>query len=313
MVANKISGTWLRHLSIACACAIWGLMAPLAKDAMQTAFSGLDMVSFRVTGGALCFWLTSAVLTLTGRKQEHVPRRDIGLFFVASLCSITCNQCLYTVGISYTSPVNASIMTTMLPVISLILSALILKERVSWYKVLGIAVALSGALMVILTSHTASAAPVADPLSDALGAGMCVLAQCSFALYLVLFSKLIQRYSIVTCMKWMMLFAALTVLPFTTPHLLGLPWQTIALKSYLEAGFVAFFGTFVAYILMTIAQRALRPTQVAIYNYFQPVIASLVSVAMGLSVFGWLQAVAILLVFVGVYFVTFYHPAAERK
>jgi len=295
---------WLRHVSIAMACVCWGLMAPFAKDAMRSDFSGLDIVSFRVAGGAICFWLTSWILTLCGQKQEHVPLRDIGLFFLASLCSITFNQGLYTVGISYTSPVNASIMTTTLPIISLILSAIFLHEHISWQKILGICLALSGALMVILTSHTASAQPSANPYTDAIGAVMCVIAQCSFATYLVLFSKLVQKYSVVTCMKWMMLFATLTIWPFTTAHIVSLPWQTIALSSYLEVGFVVFFGTYCAYILMTFAQQALRPTQVAIYNYFQPIISCLVSVVMGLAVFGWMQAVAILLVFSGVWLVT---------
>ncbi len=289
------------------ACLIWGLMAPLAKDAMRVDFSGLDMVTFRVAGGALCFWFTSLVLTLCGHKQEKVPRRDIGLFFVASLCSITCNQCLYTVGISYTSPVNASLMTTMLPIISLILSALLLKEPVWWYKVLGIVLALTGALLIIL-SGVQGTSGMSDGSSDggrsALGAGMCVLAQCSFALYLVLFGKLIKRYSIVTCMKWMMLSATLCIAPFTLPHIVTLPWESIPAVSYLEAGFVVLFGTYFAYLLMTWAQKVLRPTQVAIYNYFQPIVAALVSVAMGLSTFGWTQAAAILLVFAGVYFVT---------
>ena len=300
--------SWVRHLSIACASVIWGLMAPLAKDAMRVDFTGLDMVSFRVAGGALCFWITSLLLKWSGHKQEHVPLRDIGLFFLASLCSITCNQCLYTVGISYTSPVSASIMTTMLPVISLILSALLLKERVVWYKVVGILLALSGALMIILSGTMSSVAGATYTMDyrSVVGAGMCVLAQCSFALYLVLFGKLIKRYSIVTCMKWMMLFATLTILPFTIPHMVSLPWYEIPMKSYVEAGFVVFCGTYCAYILMTWAQKALRPTQVAIYNYLQPIVATLVSVYMGLSTFGWMQAFAILLVFSGVYLVTFF-------
>lgn len=296
--------TFLRHVAIASACIIWGLMAPLAKDAMRTDISGLDLVAFRVAGGAVCFWLTSLILHLCGKKQEKVPLRDIGVFFVASLCSITFNQCMYTIGISMTSPVNASIMTTTLPIVSLILSALFLHERVSWSKVFGIVLALSGALMVILTSHTASAVRSSNPFSDAIGSLLCVLAQCSFATYLVLFSNLIRKYTIVTCMKWMMLFATLTILPFALPHIVTLPWQTISLRSYCEVGFVVFFGTYCAYILMTWAQQALRPTQVSIYNYLQPVVSCLASVAMGLAVFGYLQAIAILLVFSGVYLVT---------
>ena len=98
-------------------------MAPLAKDAMRTDFTGVDMVAFRVAGGALCFWLTSLVMTWAGKKQEKVPLHDIGLFFLASLCGISFNQGMFTIGVSFTSPINASIMTTTLPIISLILSA----------------------------------------------------------------------------------------------------------------------------------------------------------------------------------------------
>lgn len=293
-----------RHLAMASACIIWGLMAPLAKDAMQADFSGVDMVAFRVAGGAICFWLTSLVLTLCGHKQENVPLKDIGLFFLASLCSITFNQGMFTVGVSLTSPVNASIMTTTLPVVSLILSAVFLHEKVSWQKIVGICLALSGALMVILSSHTASAVNAADPCHDALGSVMCVLAQCSFAAYLVLFGKLIKKYSVVTCMKWMMLFATLTIWPFALPHIVSLPWSSVAVRSCWETAFVVFFGTYCAYILMTWAQQVLRPTQVSVYNYFQPVVSCLASVAMGLAVFGCLQVVAVALVFSGVYLVT---------
>ncbi len=302
---------WLRHLSMALACVCWGPMAPFTKDAMRVDFTGLDVVSFRVAGGAICFWLTSFVLTLCGKKQEHVPLRDIGLFFLASLCSFTFNQGLYTVGISYTSPVNASIMTTTLPIISLVLSAIFLHEHISLQKVAGIFVALSGALLVILSSHTASPHPSANPHTDAIGATMCVLAQVSFATYLMLFSKFVQKYSVITCMKWMMLFSSLTLLPFTAPHIISLEWQSITLTSYLEVGFAVIFGTYFAYILLTFAQQGLRPTQVAIYNYLQPVIASLVSVVMGLAVFGWIQALAILLVFSGVWLVIHTHHVAQ--
>lgn len=295
---------FFRHLAMASACMIWGLMAPFAKDAMQADFTSIDMVAFRVAGGAICFWFTSWVLTLCGKKQEKVPWKDVGLFFLASQCSITFNQGLFTVGVSFTSPVNASIMTTTLPIISLILSAIFLHEKVSWRKILGIGLALSGALMVILTSHTASTAETVDSHRDALGAVMCVLAQCSFATYLVVFGKLIKRYSVVTCMKWMMLFATLTIWPFALPHIVSLPWTAIAVRSYWETAFVVFFGTYCAYILLTWAQQILRPTQVAIYNYFQPVVSCIVSVLMGLAVFGYLQAIAVVLVFSGVYLVT---------
>ena len=91
------------HLCLFFACAFWGLMAPLGKDAMTHGFSGLEMVTFRVVGGAVLFWLTSLFT-----KKEHVPRRDLLMFIGAGVLGLVTNQCCYTIGLSITSPVNAA-------------------------------------------------------------------------------------------------------------------------------------------------------------------------------------------------------------
>ena len=97
----------LAHLSMFLACAFWGLMAPLGKDAMTHGITGLDMVTFRVAGAAILFWITSLFV-----KREHVPGKDIIRFIGAGFFGIVTNQCLYIYGLSLTSPVNASIVTT---------------------------------------------------------------------------------------------------------------------------------------------------------------------------------------------------------
>ena len=61
----------LAHLSMFFACAIWGLMAPVGKDAMLHGIDGITMVSFRVAGGALLFWLASLFM-----PRERIPVRD---------------------------------------------------------------------------------------------------------------------------------------------------------------------------------------------------------------------------------------------
>lgn len=109
------------------ACAAWGLMSPLGKDAMAHGISGLALVSFRAVGAALCFWLTS----LLGRHKEDVAPRDLLMFFFAGMLAIVFNQCCFTIGLSLTSPVNASIVTTTLPIVTMILAALFLKEPVT--------------------------------------------------------------------------------------------------------------------------------------------------------------------------------------
>jgi drug/metabolite transporter (DMT)-like permease len=282
------------HISMFAAEAIWGLMAPIGKDAMNSGIDGLSMVSFRVTGAAVLFWIASCFV-----HQEHVEKRDILQFAGAALLGVVFNQCLYTIGLSYTSPINSSIVTTSMPIFAMILSFFILKEPITWMKAGGVAIGCMGAVTLILTSMTAASSKVGSMGGDL----MCMGAQLSFALYLSVFSPLIRRYHVVTVNKWMFSWAALFILPFTSSHLSGQPWAAVSMKTWLETGYVIFFGTFLSYMLSVVGQHVLRPTVVSVYNYVQPIVSVSVSVMTGLGVFTWMQGIAIILVFSGVWLV----------
>lgn len=296
----------LAHFSIFGAAAIWGLMAPIGKDAMQHGITGVDMVTFRVAGAAICFWITS----LFSREvaSEHVAKRDLLQLFFAGLFAIVCNQCCFTIGLSITSPINASIVTTTLPIVALISSAIFLHEKVTWKKILGIACGVSGALMLVLGSATATNAKAGNILGDIL----CVCAQCSFAIYLALFKNLVSKYHTVTCMKWMFTFSTLVILPFTFKSVAAIPFAEISVLTWLESAFVVVGGTYIAYILMMRAQKTLRPTVIAMYNYVQPMTSTIVSVIAGLAIFGLSQILAILLIVLGVYTVNTAKAKTDR-
>ena len=283
------------HICMFLACAIWGLMAPLGKDAMTHGVGGLEMVTFRVVGGAVCFWIASLFV-----KQEKVRHKDMLLFFFAAMLSIVLNQCCYTIGLSITSPVNASIMTTMMPIITMILAALFLKEPITGKKVMGVFCGAVGAFLLITTGARVASGNGGVLLGDLL----CLSAQLCFAIYLTVFKHLIQRYTVITCMKWMITYAAIVIMPISFARMQQLPWADIPAKTWWETAFVVVGGTFLAYIFMMQGQKILRPTVVAMYNYVQPIIACIVSVAIGLGVFGLWQALAVVLVFFGVWLVT---------
>ncbi|MBO5428087.1 MAG: DMT family transporter [Prevotella sp.] len=294
----------IAHLSMFMACAFWGLMAPLGKDAMTHGIDGIDMVSFRVAGGMVLFWLTSLFV-----KREHVPLRDKLMFAGAGLLGIVTNQCLYTLGLSITSPINASIVTTSMPIFAMILSALILKEPITGKKALGVMMGCSGALILILTSASAVSDKVGDIRGDLLALG----AQFSFALYLSLFNPLIKRYSAFTTNKWMFLYATLFILPFSFPHVAAIDWAVVPSKTWLETGYVILFGTYLGYICTMIGQRTLRPTVVSVYNYVQPIVSVVFSLMLGLAVLQWSHALAIALVFSGVWLVTKSRARADSE
>ena len=310
MEKKRNSRPLIAHLSMFGACAIWGLMAPLGKDAMTHGLDGLTMVSMRVAGGMFLFWVTSLLMRLFKSRtpntnnpspvKEHVPVRDRLMFCGAALFGLVFNQCCYTIGLSLTSPINASIVTTSMPIFAMILAAVILKEPITGKKALGVLMGCSGALILILTS----AAATTDKVGDIRGDLLCLGAQFSFALYLSLFNPLIRRYSVFTINRWMFLWATIIVIPLTMPHLLSLQWSAVTVSAWWEAAYVVVFGTFIGYILTMIGQRTLRPTVVSIYNYVQPIVSVTVSIFTGIGIFQWSQALAVILVFVGVWQVT---------
>ena len=284
----------IAHLCILSACVCWGLMSPIGKDAMQNGVDNLNLVFLRAAGGAILFWITSFFTA-----REHVPMKDILAFCGAGLLGLVGNQCCFTIGLSITTPSNASIVTTSLPIFAMILSALILKEPITGRKAVGVGIGCSGALILILSSAAAHDARVGDIRGDLL----CIFAQFSFAMYLALYRDYLRRYSPITVSKWMFTWATILLVPFIGHHAVATDWQAVGMKAWLETGFVVFFGTYIAYLLMQTAQRTLRPTVVSIYNYMQPVVAVTVSVACGMCLFTWKQAVAVVLVFSGVWMV----------
>ena len=284
----------IAHLCLVCSGAFWGLMAPVGKDAMMHGIDGIDLVSFRVLGGAILFWLTSFFT-----KKEKVPVKDIFLFGAAGIFALVFNQCSYTIGLNMTSPSNSSIMTTSMPIFAMVLSFLILKEPITWKKLVGVLMGCVGAIIIITTSATSGNAKVGNIWGDLL----CMSAQLSFALYLALFKNLLSKYSLFTINKWMFTWATIVIWPFTIGHVGAIDFASVPMSTWWEAGYVIFFGTYLGYICMMIGQKTLRPTVVSVYNYVQPVVSVSVSVMASLAVFKGMQAFAALLIFSGVWLV----------
>ena len=276
------------------ACAGWGLMSPVGKDAMLHGFDGITMVSFRVAGACLLFWIASLFA-----PKEQVPWRDRLMFIGAALTGLLFNQCCFTIGLSITSPINASIVTTSMPIFAMILAALILREPITGKKALGVLMGCSGALILILSSAAHADARVGDIRGDLL----CLFAQFSFALYLSLFNPLIKRYNVFTVNKYMFSWATLMLLPLSSYHVYGVISQPIPLLTWIEVGYVVVCGTFFCYILTMIGQRTLRPTVVSVYNYVQPIVAVAASLIMGISTMKLTHVLAVVLVFSGVWLV----------
>ena len=168
----------------------------------------------------------------------------------------------------------------------------------------------AGALLLIFSSaHVVSRQHSSSITGDLL----CLFAQLSFATYFVVFKKMISRYTPITLMKWMFLYATICCLPFGYQNVRAIDWNMLAWSNYAEIGYIVLGGTFIAYLLMPIGQKNLRPTVACSYNYLQPLVASLVTVMMGMDRFTPIKGFAIILVFAGVYIVTISKSRAQME
>ena len=282
------------HLMLLGAAVLWGCNAPMIKDLQGLGVPALVVADMRAVGAAVAFW----VMSLFVGGGERVSVSMLGRLCVAGILCIVLNQVLFTVGVNYTSPIDATVISTMLPIVTMIFAAIILKESITGMKVVGIAVGAAGALTLVFGGGGSSVG------GGLIGDALCFTAQVSCALYMVIFSNTIHRYSVVTLMKWLFLFSAIIVTMVTWPSVVAVDYASLPLKAWGEMMFIVFGGTFVSYIFFTGGQKLLRPTVVSMYNYVQPIVATVLSVAMGVGSFGVGKVISMAMVFAGVYIVT---------
>lgn len=274
----------------------WGLMSPLSKGIMMFGSIGyLSLVSFTLAGATIAFWIASLFI-----KREKVPAKDLLLLFVASLFAIVFNQGIFIAGVSMTSPINASIVTTFLPIVTMIISFFYLKEPITFKKILGVIVGGLGAALIIISSTQQDGANTATANSNLIGIVLVFIAQLSYAIYFVLFKNFVEKYSPITLMKWMFLFASIVFLPVGLKEFSQIDYSAIPFYIYRDILFVVLGGTFFSYLMIPIGQKYLRPTVASMYNNMQPIVATIAAVIMGIDVFGWMKASAIILVVLGV-------------
>lgn len=279
--------------------ATWGLMSPIAKMVMAGGIvSPLVLSDLRIFGAMVLFWIASFF-----QKPEHVHHKDLARLFGASLLGIVFNQGCFTFGVGFTSPADASIITTSMPLWAMVLAAFFLKEPITGKKVLGIALGACGALLLIMgSSQSHHAASSGD--HPILGDLLVLLAQLSYASYIVLFKDFVNKYSLITIMKWMFTYAFICALPFSYDDLMATDWSQLSFWDVGSILFIVVCATFISYMFIVVGQKHLRPTVAGMYNYIQPLVACIVSVCLGLDSFNVTKVIAVFLIFGGVYMVT---------
>lgn len=286
---NTLSG----HIACFTAYAIFGVNIIVCKDLTSGhLISPIAIFTLRSLGAGLMFWILSLFL-----PYEKVEKQDYLKILAAAFLGYFVTQLTFLMAIPDVTPMHCSIISSMSPIYTMFIAAIVLKEPLSWQKAGGVALSLCGILFLILNNASGSSGITESTLT---GIFLMFLNSLSFSLYLGIFKPVIAKYSVVTFMKWIFLFSALMSLPLSFREVFSFGWTQIPTEQMWELGYLIVFATFMSYFLIPFGQKRIRPTLVSMYSYIQPIIATVISVIIGMDMLTWQKVLAAALVFGGV-------------
>ncbi len=280
---------------------IYGITFTVAKDVMPKYVAPFGFIAMRVGGSVVLFWMVDFLMGLfrKAHNDKKIALNDFPRIIAAALFGVAINMLAFFKGLSYTSPIMAAVLMVTTPIIVLILSSILMKERMKKRKILGIVLGLVGTVTIILYGKSMINAPNAS-----LGNLLVFINAISYGLYLIIVKKLMDKYNAFTFVKWIYTFGFLMVLPFGWNEFHTIDWSSIPDPILWKIGFVILFSTFFTYLLNLLSMRELKPTTVAVFIYLQPLFATVIAVSYGKDDLSLVKLLSAVLIFAGVYLVT---------
>lgn len=284
------------HTAVLLANIIFGLGVPVTKLLLDQWVSPMAYMATRCLGAAAIFWLISLFL-----PREKVAPRDLTVIILGGLLGIVVSQTLTAWALTFTTPVYFSLIATLTPVATMLCAALFIGEKISVRGIAGVTLGVAGAMLMVFIGWQGGSGK-----NDILGIALTLLSMLTWAVYLIITRKVSARYTAVTQMKWVFLASAIAVLPFSLTDLQSATLYSAATQwsGLAEMAFIVVFATVAGYFAIPFAMRYLKATTVSVYTNLQPIVASLVAIALSQDVLTWDKPVALVLVLLSAWLVT---------
>ncbi len=295
--------TLFAHLSLLVANLIYAINYTFAKDVMPIYIEPSGFILLRVIGALSLFAIAYFVFV-----KEKVERKDLFRLAICGVFGVAINQLLFFEGLNLTTPINAAIIMTSNPILVMIMSFLIIKEKITFRKGLGILLGIIGASALILNGGDISL-----DTNMQLGNLFVLINATSYGLYLVIVKPMMVKYHPITVMFYVFSFGLLYVIPFGFSNLAVVNWSIIPTTIYWEIAFVVICTTFIAYLFNSSALKQLNPSTVSIYIYLQPILATLFAIFRESDTLDETKIIASIIIFTGVYLVSVRSLKARKQ
>ena len=292
MTKQTLSHRTLALMAATAAGVIYGINHTIAKGLMPQVIEPYGFILLRVIGACAAFW----VLSLLGPK-ERVRRKDWGRLLLCAFFGMALNMTAFFKGLSLSTPINSSVVITLVPVILLVLGRVFLKEVIALRKTLGIFIGLSGAIGLILLDVPKQLNAPNIPL----GNFFFVLNALSYSIYLIIVKPLTAKYHVLTLMRYFFTLAVVINLPLGYREFIQVSWLSLSPMIIAQLVFVVLGTTVLTYLFNIYALKHLSPSTIGAFIYLQPVVATVLALWVGADQLTPLRCVTALMIFTGVY------------
>ncbi len=292
------------HLALFSTSIIYAATFTIAKSIMPSLIAPYGFIFVRVVIAGLLFWL----LACLPAYRQPIAKKDWPRFLLCGVFGVAINQLSFFKGLSYTTPIHASLMMLTTPICVTIIAAFLIREKITQLKVIGLLCGVSGALLLIMMAEQKGGIATNIMLGDAL----VFLNAVSYAYYLVIVKPLMVTYKPAVVNRYVFTIGFFLILPFGFNEFTQIPWETFQTSDWLAVGYVVLIATFLTYQLSVFALNILSASTVGAYIYLQPIFAALIAIVFFGETLTVTKVVSAILIFSGVYMVS-YKPKAKLK
>lgn len=258
---------------------------------------------FRVGISIFLFW----TIWLFGKRSVSIQRKHWGRFLFCAVAGIALNLSFFIKGLTLTSAIHASLLTLVTPILVSFFAMWILKEKFSYLKVCGLALGISGAFFLVMQKENRGAGS-----NYFLGDLLIFFNAIFYAAYFIAVKPLMRVYDPLFVMRWIFTIGFLMLVPIGWKDLTAIQWTSFGFTDTVILVTVAVMGTFFAYYFNVYGLQHLGAGVAGAYIYTQPVFAVLIASIFLHEALSWQKAVSAILIFSGVYLVSFHRQNKKR-
>ena len=291
------------HLAVMGANIIFAISYSVVKYLSPGVMHPYALNAVRILVSLVFFWGLFALKP----GRAGIDRKDIPRFIGCAITGAMINQLMFIKGVSLTTPIHSSLLSLCTPIFITFIAAWLIKEMLSWLKILGLVFGVSGSLLLILTKEQQTVAGSNIILGDI----MVMINAISYAFYLVMVRPLMAKYSAIHVLRWVFTFGTVLILPFTLGDFVATDWAAFGLGHWVALTFIAIGATCLAYLFNVYGISVIGPSATGTYIYTQPIFAAIIAILFAGEHVSWIKLLAAACIFTGVFLANYKRSVPE--